>query len=96
LEGYLEVLARLTVQTDADALARVLPVLESQQERLAQSDVSVPELDIQLAPPTPLPVPIPAPLPVPTSIPELLPDLEPLPLPIPALELPDLLKKLFR
>ena len=79
LKGYQETLSRLTVHTDAESQARILPVLQSQQERLAQGGLSVPELDIQLVP-TSIPVPVvpELPLPVPTvKIPNLLPDLLP-------------------
>lgn len=82
LKGYQETLARLTVQMDADAAARILPVLQSQQERLAQGGLSVPELDIQLVP-TSIPVPI---------VPEIIPEL---PLPVPTVKIPNLLPDLL-
>jgi hypothetical protein len=45
LEKYQEVLARLLTKKDADWQARILPILESQQESFKQAGLSVPELD---------------------------------------------------
>ncbi|MBI4731241.1 MAG: hypothetical protein HY781_03800 [Chloroflexi bacterium] len=79
LDGYLEVINCLTVYTDVESQARILPILQSQQERLAQGGLSIPELDTRLAP---------TPLPVPPVVPELTPEL---PLPVPTVTIPDLL-----
>ena len=99
LDGYLDVLARLAVQTDAESQARIVPVLESQQVRLTQAGLIVPELDLQLNP-EPLPVPI-VPEVIPNLIPEVLPELTPavlpvLPLPLPTVDiLPNPLPRLL-
>lgn len=96
LAAYQEALARLTVQADADAQARILSALQSQQESLAQAGISVPELDIYLDAveeviPTPSPLPVPtviptaAPTPIPTTIPTIIPTL-----PVPTLSFPSL------
>ena len=81
-------LARLTVQTDADARARILPVLMSQHERLAAAGITVPQLDAFLVPPaTPAPtIPL-----LPTVLPDgTLPTLVPIPedTPVPTLSIP--------
>lgn len=101
LSGYQEVLARLTVQTDPSVQARILPVLQSQQERLAAAGLTVPELEQFLtvvATPTPV-IPIPSLTPLPdgivpslTPIP-ILPEITPVPtssLPLPTLPVPTL------
>ena len=98
LVNYQETLTRLTVQTDAEAQARILAVLQSQQELLVQAGIVVPELDIYLEaveqtvpPPTPLPVPTMIPSAIPTVIPTIgVPTASVPTLPVPTLPIPPL------
>jgi hypothetical protein len=87
LDAYLEASARLRTEMDAENEARILPVLESQAEKLINSDVPVsPAIDQDLPAPT-LEVPAPT-LEVPTSLPEVIPGVT---VPVPTLEPPRLL-----
>lgn len=95
LNGYLEVLARFAVYTDAESQARILPVLTSQREIFVSAGISVPELeaviesDMDLGTPTPLPDPLPVlPTPVPTGLPTLIPT--PISTLIPTIDVPTL------
>jgi hypothetical protein len=92
LQGYLDVLARLAVYTDAASQARILPVLMSQQELFGNAGISVPELDsvidLEEIPSTPASLPDPTqvvpsliPTLMPTPIPTILPTLNPTPIP---------------
>jgi len=90
LKGYLEVLGRLKSEIETQNGDQIMQALKSQQTRLLQFGISVPELD-QLLSPAPATPPAPAlvptlpgvsPDPVPTSVPSLWPKI------IPPLKLP--------
>ena len=80
LEAYLEVVARLNSQMDADNEARIHSILNSQIEELNKSGILVPQLDQDVLPG--LDEPSPTPARPPTVIPEI-PQVDPT-LPIPA------------
>ncbi|MEW6717701.1 MAG: hypothetical protein AB1345_09385 [Chloroflexota bacterium] len=89
LQGYLEVLARLTSQTDPATQGRIILALAAQRERLVQTGISVPELDEYLSsPPVPTPLPLP-PIQTPT-LPGLTITLT-APLNVPTFEVPTML-----
>ncbi len=96
LVAYQETLTRLTVQADAEIQARILAVLQSQQEAFAQVGIIVEELDIYLEtvePVLPTPTPLPIPTLIPTDIPAIIPTVIPTAIPtlgVPTLPIPTL------
>ncbi|MEW6717232.1 MAG: hypothetical protein AB1345_07005 [Chloroflexota bacterium] len=86
LQGYQEILARLTSQADPAAQERIIPALTDQRENLAQAGISLPDLDEYLSS-----LPVPTPLPLPPAPTPALPDLTltpVVPFEVPTLETP--------
>jgi hypothetical protein len=96
LEAYLEVVARLKSEVDAENEAHVLAVLDSQIEELNQSDILLPQPDEflplpdepTLAPATPLPI-LKTPQVNPTDLPQIVPTIQDAPEIVPTVEVPE-------
>jgi hypothetical protein len=82
LKGYLEVIARLKSEMNAENEARILPALESQIEELNDSGIPVPQLNPDV--PLPLDESLPTPFVTPAPIPEI-PQVNPT-LPVPTVK----------